>query len=418
MIAWVIQPKLNDVQNEEHYKSVAEEAVALSKALPGVKVTGSVLVPIKKIRPKEFFGSGKIIELSEIFYAKKIGLVIINSQISPIQQQYLEKKWKVKILDRTSLILEIFSDRASTKEGVLQVEMAALTYQRSRLVRAWTHLERQRGGLGFVGGPGETQIESDRRSIDNQLVRLKRQIDKVKKTRELHRKSRAKIPFPIVALVGYTNAGKSTLFNLLTGANVFSENMLFATLDPKMRALELSNGMKVILSDTVGFISDLPTELIAAFRATLEEVLAADLILHVRDISTDLTDTQALEVRKILTNIGVSNSIPVIELWNKFDKIDPENEKYLKNIAKRKQEIVPISALTGKGVLTLLKNIKDQLGPEKFSEKLFIPFEFGKKKAWLHENGIIIKEVYTDAGFELEVMWSDQQKKFYYSLTQ
>ena len=243
----------------------------------------------------------------------------------------------MRILDRTSLILEIFSDRASTKEGVLQVEMAALTYQRSRLVRAWTHLERQRGGLGFVGGPGETQIESDRRSIDNQLVRLKRQIDKVKKTRELHRKSRAKIPFPIVALVGYTNAGKSTLFNLLTGANVFSENMLFATLDPKMRALELSNGMKVILSDTVGFISDLPTELIAAFRATLEEVLAADLILHVRDISTDLTDTQALEVRKILNNLGVSNSIPVIELWNKFDKIDPENEKYLKNIAKRKK---------------------------------------------------------------------------------
>ena len=418
MSAWVIQPKLKLVQKEERYKSAAEEAVALSKALPGVKVIGSVLVPIKKIRAKEFFGSGKIIELSEIFYANKIGLVIINSQISPIQQQYLEKKWKVKILDRTSLILEIFSDRASTKEGVLQVEMAALTYQRSRLVRAWTHLERQRGGLGFVGGPGETQIESDRRSIDNQLVRLKRQLDKVKKTRELHRKSRAKIPFPIVALVGYTNAGKSTLFNLLTGANVFSENMLFATLDPKMRAVELSNGMKVILSDTVGFISDLPTELIAAFRATLEEVLAADLILHVRDISTDLTDTQALEVRKILTNIGVSNSIPVIELWNKFDKIDPENEKYLKNIAKRKQEIVPISALTGKGVLTLLKNIKDQLGPEKFSEKLFIPFEFGKKKAWLHENGIIIKELYTDSGFELEVMWSDQQKKFYDSITQ
>ena len=418
MIAWVIQPKLNDVQNEEHYKSVAEEAVALSKALPGVKVTGSVLVSIKKIRPKEFFGSGKIIELSEIFYAKKIGLVIINSQITPIQQQYLEKKWKVKILDRTSLILEIFSDRASTKEGVLQVEMAALTYQRSRLVRAWTHLERQRGGLGFVGGPGETQIESDRRSIDNQLVRLKRQIDKVKKTRELHRKSRAKIPFPIVALVGYTNAGKSTLFNLLTGANVFSENMLFATLDPKMRAIELSNGMKVILSDTVGFISDLPTELIAAFRATLEEVLAADLILHVRDISNDLTDKQALEVRKILNNLGVSNSIPVIELWNKLDKIDPANKNKLKNIAKRRQEIVPISALTGKGVLSLLEKIKDQLGPEKFSEKVFIPFEFGKKKAWLHENSIIIKEVYTDSGFELDVMWSDQQKKFYYSLTQ
>ena len=381
MSAWVIQPKLNIVQKEERYKSAAEEAVGLSKALPGVKVIGSVLVPIKKIRAKEFFGSGKIIELSEIFYANKIGLVIINSQISPIQQQYLEKKWKVKILDRTSLILEIFSDRASTKEGVLQVEMAALTYQRSRLVRAWTHLERQRGGLGFVGGPGETQIESDRRSIDNQLVRLKRQLDKVKKTRELHRKSRAKIPFPIVALVGYTNAGKSTLFNLLTGASVFSENMLFATLDPKMRALELSNGMKVILSDTVGFISDLPTELIAAFRATLEEVLAADLILHVRDISNDLTENQAMEVRKILNNLEVSNSIPVIELWNKLDKIDPENERNLKNIAKRKQEIIPISALTGKGVLSLLEKIKDQLEPQKFSEKVFLPFEFGKKKS-------------------------------------
>ena len=418
MSAWVIQPKLNIVEKEERYKSAAEEAVALSKALPGVKVIGSVLVPVKKIRAKEFFGSGKISELSEIFYANKIGLVIINSQISPIQQQYLEKKWKVKILDRTSLILEIFSDRASTKEGVLQVEMAALTYQRSRLVRAWTHLERQRGGLGFVGGPGETQIESDRRSIDNQLVRLKRQLDKVKKTRELHRKSRAKIPFPIVALVGYTNAGKSTLFNLLTGASVFSENMLFATLDPKMRALELSNGMKVILSDTVGFISDLPTELIAAFRATLEEVLAADLILHVRDISNDLTDNQAMEVRKILNNLEVSNSIPVIELWNKLDKIDPENERNLKNIAKRKQEIIPISALTGKGVLSLLEKIKDQLEPQKFSEKVFLPFEFGKKKAWLHENGIIIKEVYTDSGFELDVMWSDQQKKLYYSLTQ
>ena len=313
---WIIQPIVKSDLRSNNNTELINEAVALTKALPGSKLIGSTIVKIEKLSPKEFFGKGKVEELASVVKSNKIQLVIINGQVSPIQQQNLEKKWKVKILDRTALILEIFSDRAVTKEGVLQVEMAALTYQRSRLVRAWTHLERQRGGLGFVGGPGETQIESDRRSIDNQLVRLKRQIDKVKKTRELHRKSRAKIPFPIVALVGYTNAGKSTLFNLLTGANVFSENMLFATLDPKMRALELSNGMKVILSDTVGFISDLPTELIAAFRATLEEVLAADLILHVRDISNDLTDNQAMEVRKILNNLEVANSIPVIELWN------------------------------------------------------------------------------------------------------
>ena len=271
------------------------------------------------------FGSGKIDELKAIFKEHEVELVLIDGPVSPVQQRNLEKAWKVKILDRTGLILEIFSDRARTREGVLQVEMAALSYQRTRLVRAWTHLERQRGGLGFVGGPGETQIEADRRAIDEQLVRLRRQLDKVVKTRTLHRAARAKIPYPIVALVGYTNAGKSTLFNRLTGAEVMAKDMLFATLDPTMRRVQLPDGPEIILSDTVGFISDLPTELVAAFRATLEEVLAADVILHVRDISHKETEGQAEDVEQILSSLGVDEERAQIEVWNKIDLL-PEEE--------------------------------------------------------------------------------------------
>ena len=320
--AWVIHPELTSDQERRDAGPALEEAVSLALALPGLEVVGSQIVRLPKPHPGHLFGTGKTEELAAQLKANEIELVLIDGPVSPVQQRNLEREWKVKILDRTGLILEIFSDRAATREGVLQVEMAALSYQRTRLVRAWTHLERQRGGLGFVGGPGETQIEADRRAIDEQLTRLRKQLAKVVKTRELHRAARAKVPFPVVALVGYTNAGKSTLFNRMTGAEVMAKDMLFATLDPTMRGVDLPGGRTVILSDTVGFISDLPTQLVAAFRATLEEVLGADLILHVRDIAHDETQEQAEDVLAILEDLGVDEDVPLIEVWNKIDKLD------------------------------------------------------------------------------------------------
>ncbi|MCB1337710.1 MAG: GTPase HflX, partial [Maritimibacter sp.] len=316
--AWVIHPELTSDRDRREPGAALAEGVALAAALPDLVVAGQEIVRLAKPHPGHLFGTGKIEEIKARLTAAEVELVLIDGPVSPVQQRNLEKEWKVKILDRTGLILEIFSDRARTREGVLQVEMAALSYQRTRLVRAWTHLERQRGGLGFVGGPGETQIEADRRAIDDQLARLKKQLSKVVKTRELHRAARAKVPFPVVALVGYTNAGKSTLFNRMTGAEVMVKDMLFATLDPTMRGLEMPSGRKVILSDTVGFISDLPTQLVAAFRATLEEVLGADLILHVRDIAAAETAAQAADVEAILEALGVAADVPKIEVWNKI----------------------------------------------------------------------------------------------------
>ena len=362
------------------------------------------------------FGSGKVDDLKARFKSEDVALVLVDGPVSPVQQRNLEKEWGVKLLDRTGLILEIFADRARTREGVLQVELAALSYQRTRLVRAWTHLERQRGGFGFVGGPGETQIEADRRAIDDQVIRLKRQLDKVVKTRELHRAARRKVPFPIVALVGYTNAGKSTLFNRATGAEVLAKDMLFATLDPTMRGVTLPSGRKVILSDTVGFISDLPTQLVAAFRATLEEVLEADLILHVRDIAHPETGEQAADVADILQSLGVGPATPQFEVWNKLDLTAPAEREALLQQAETRDRVFAVSALTGEGIDRLLAAVSAAFDEEKTERTLAVPFTDGRRRAWLHAEGVVLSETPTDTGFAVTVRWTARQEKRYRDL--
>ncbi len=414
--AWVLHPEIKNNRSRRAPEPSLAEAVALADALVNLEVVGSDVVRLAKVMPGLLFGKGKVAELKAVFAARDIDLVLVDGTVTPVQQRNLEEAWNVKLLDRTGLILEIFADRAQTREGVLQVELAALSYQRTRLVRAWTHLERQRGGLGFVGGPGETQIEADRRAIDDAINRIRKQLGKVVKTRELHRAARAKVPFPVVALVGYTNAGKSTLFNRLTGASVMAEDMLFATLDPTMRGIELPSAKKIILSDTVGFISELPTELVAAFRATLEEVLSANLIIHVRDISHSETSIQAQDVEAILTTLGVDENANRLEVWNKTDLLSSEERDATYNQARREENKFAISAQSGEGLPELLAAISTILDDERFERALSLTYAQGRKRAWLFEQGVVENETQNEDGYLLQVRWSARQEKQFRNL--
>ncbi len=367
------------------------EAIGLAQAID-LTIAHTLIAPLTKPKPSTLLGEGKVKEIAELIKEFEDGLVVVNAQLSPIQQRNLEKAWDTKVLDRTGLILEIFGRRASTREGTLQVEMAHLQYQKSRLVRSWTHLERQRGGFGFLGGPGESQIEADRRLIQERIAKIEREIESVVKTRKLHRAGRERVPYPVVALVGYTNAGKSTLFNRLTSAKVLAKDMLFATLDPTMRVVSLPRGRKVMLSDTVGFISDLPTTLIAAFRATLEEVLQADVILHVRDISHAETDAQAADVNKVLGQLGIDEErrSHIIEVWNKSDLLDPLELAQRETAASRKSDCFLVSSVDGTGLEELLEQVESKLATGASLYRVSLDPENGKGLAWLYERGEVI----------------------------
>ncbi|MFA5899442.1 MAG: GTPase HflX [Hyphomicrobium sp.] len=371
-----------------------QEATGLAEAID-LNVVESLLVPVANPRPATLFGTGKVESLKAQIAEQQIDLVIIDHPVSPIQQRNLERAWDAKVLDRTGLILEIFGRRARTKEGRLQVELAHLSYQKSRLVRTWTHLERQRGGYGFLGGPGEAQIELDRRMIDERIIAIRKDLEVVVRTRELHRKGRRRMPYPVVAIVGYTNAGKSTLFNRITGADVYAKHQLFATLDPTMREVRLSSGRRIILSDTVGFISDLPTMLVAAFRATLEEVIEADLVLHVRDISHAETDSQARDVEAVLKDLGIDTqaaAAPILEVWNKIDLLSAQTLEEAVSAARWvERPPVLVSAVTGEGILTLLGEVDRRLGLGDVVFELVIPIEGGRLMSWLHEETEVLE---------------------------
>ncbi len=368
------------------------EIIGLAEAID-LEIVETRVISLTKPRPATLFGKGKVAEIGGLIAALDINIAVIDGQLSPIQQRNLETEWGCKVIDRTGLILEIFGERARTREGSLQVELAALEYARSRLVRSWTHLERQRGGLGFVGGPGETQIESDRRMIGVRVDKIRKELEQVMRTRKLHRASRQKVPYPIVALVGYTNAGKSTLFNRLTDADVMAEDMLFATLDPTMRGIDLPSGRKIILSDTVGFISDLPTTLIAAFRATLEEVLEADVVVHVRDIVHTDSEAQKTDVINVLKDLGLDDNISaeMLEARNKVDLLNAEAQAIVANTALREDTVTNISAVSGQGCDDLLALIDARLTEAREVVELDLPASDGATMAWLYANGEVLE---------------------------